>query len=132
MKRWAATAAMVLVLLGVSMAPAHADPINAPDVEPFPITCDGATYTVVVPSVGGQGLWIPELVTTSNQVLITLSFHVTVTNVATGQVVREAAASKPAASRVATTTCSLAQTFTEDGQTFLLAGTLEVLLTPVG
>jgi hypothetical protein len=31
MKRLVATAAMVLGLLGVMMAPAHADPINAPN-----------------------------------------------------------------------------------------------------
>jgi hypothetical protein len=132
MKRWAATTAMVLALLGVSMAPAHADPINAPNVEPFQITCAGATFTVVVPGATGQGQWTPALVTTSNQVLIPLSFHITVTNVATGEVVFEEEVSKAAASHVATTTCTFGETFTEDGQTFVFEGTVEVLLTPVG
>jgi hypothetical protein len=129
MKRWVATAAMVIGLLGVLMAPAHADPINAPRVEPFPITCDGTTYTVVVP---GLGMWTPALVTTSNQVLIPLSFHITVTNVATGEVVFEDEVSKAAASRVATTTCTFGETFTEDGVTFEFAGVVEVLSQPLG
>jgi hypothetical protein len=124
MKRWAATAAMLLALLGVSMAPAYADP---PNIEPFPITCNGVTYTVVTP---GQGNWTPALVTTSNQVLIPLSFHITVTNVATGEVVFEEEVSKAAASRAATTTCTFGETFTEDGQTFVFEGVVEVLLTP--
>jgi hypothetical protein len=124
MKRWAATAAMLLALLGVSMAPAYADP---PNIEPFPITCGGVTYTVVTP---GQGNWTPALVTTSNQVLIPFSFDITVTNVATGEVVFEEEVSKPAASRAATTTCTFTDTFTEDGQTFVVEGVVEVLLTP--
>jgi hypothetical protein len=124
MKRWAATAAMLLALLGVSMAPAYADP---PNIEPFPITCNGVTYTVVTP---GQGNWTPALVTTSNQVLIPFSFHITVTNVATGEVVFEEEVSKAAASRAATTTCTFGETFTEDGQTFVFEGVVEVLLTP--
>jgi hypothetical protein len=124
MKRWAATAAMLLVLLGVLAAPAYADP---PNIEPFPITCDGVTYTVVTP---GQGNWTPALVTTSNQVLIPFSFHITVTNVATGEVVFEEEVSKAAASRAATTTCTFGETFTEDGQTFVFEGVVEVLLTP--
>jgi len=131
MKRWVATAAMVLALLGVAMAPAHADPINAPNVVgPFDITCDGATYTVV--SVPAQGQWPPALVTTSNQVLIPFSFHFTLTNVATGEVVSEEEFSKAAATRAATTTCTFGETFTEDGQTFEFVGVVEVLLTPVG
>ena len=124
MKRWAVTAAMLLALLGVSMAPAYADP---PNIEPFPITCDGVTYTVVTP---GQGNWTPALVTTSNQVLIPFSFHITVTNVATGEVVLEEEVSKAAASHAATTTCTFGDTFTEDGQTFVFEGVVEVLLTP--
>jgi hypothetical protein len=124
MKRWAATAAMLLALLGVLAAPAYADP---PNIEPFPITCNGVTYTVVTP---GQGNWTPALVTTSNQVLIPFSFHITVTNVATGEVVFEEEVSKAAASRAATTTCTFGETFTEDGQTFVFEGVVEVLLTP--
>jgi hypothetical protein len=129
MKRWVATAAMVLGLLGIYMAPAHADPINAPNVEPFEITCDGTTYTVVV---AGRGLWTPALVTTSNQVLIPFSFDITVTNVATGEVVFEEEVSKEPADRVATTTCSFTQTFTEDGETFQVVGVVEVLSQPLG
>ena len=124
MKRWAATAAMLLALLGVLAAPAYADP---PNIEPFPITCDGTTYTVVTP---GQGNWTPALVTTSNQVLIPLSFHITLTNVTTGEVVFEDEVSKAAASHAATTTCTFGETFTEDGQTFVFEGVVEVLLTP--
>ena len=120
MKRWVATAAIVLGLLGVSMAPAHADPTNAPNVEPFPITCDGTTYTVVV--VPARGMWTPALVTTSNVVLIPFSFDITVTNLATGEIVFQEAVSKEPAERVATTTCQFEETFTEDGVTFELVG----------
>jgi hypothetical protein len=96
---------MLVALLGVLAAPAYADPTNAPNIEPFPITCDGVTYTVVTP---GQGNWTPALVTTSNQVLIPFSFHITVTNVTTGEVVLEEEVTKAAASHAATTTCTFA------------------------
>ncbi len=62
MRRWAATAARVLGVLGVSTAPAHADPLKAPNIEPFPITCDEMTYAAVI--APGQGRWTPALVTT--------------------------------------------------------------------
>jgi hypothetical protein len=132
MKRWVATVAMVLGLLGVAMAQAHADPINAPFVEPFDITCDGTTYTVVVVPGGRGAPWPPALVTTSNQVLIQFSFHITVTNLATGEVVFEQEASREPAERVATTTCSFQETFTEDGETFQLVGVVEELSQPLG
>jgi len=130
MKRWVVTAAMVLGLLGVYMAPAYADPTNAPNVEPFDITCDGATYTVVV--VPGRGMWTPALVTTSNQVLIPFSFDTTVTNLTTGDIVFQETVSKAPAEHVATTTCSFQQTFTEDGETFQVVGVVEVLSQPLG
>ena len=115
MKRWMATAAMVLGLLGVAMAPAHADPTNTPNVQgPFPITCDGTTYTVVV--VPAQGGWPPALVTTSNQVLIPVSFEETLTNLTTGEIVFQETRSKKPVERVATTTCTFQDTFTEDGE----------------
>jgi hypothetical protein len=38
MKRWLSTAAMVIGLLGVMMAPAHADPTNAPNAQPLVLT----------------------------------------------------------------------------------------------
>jgi hypothetical protein len=130
MKRWVATAAMVLALLGVAMAPAHADPINAPRAEPFDITCDGTTYTVV--AVPAQGLWPPAFVTTSNQVLVPLSFEETVTNLATGEIVFQETRSKESAERVATTTCTFGDTFTEDGVTFQFVGVAEVVSQPAG
>jgi hypothetical protein len=72
------------------------------------------------------------LVTTSNQVLIPFSFHFTVTNVATGEVVSEEEFSKEPADRVATTTCTFGDTFTEDGVTFEFVGVAEVLSQPLG
>ena len=134
MKRWVATAAIVLGLLGVAMAPAHADPINAPWAEPFDITCeDGATYTVVVvPGARGPVDWTPALVTTSNQVLIPFSFQFTLTNLTTGEVVMEEEISREPADRVATTTCTFGETFTEDGVTFEFVGVVEELSQPLG
>src|SRR5215207_5929378 len=130
MKRWVATAAMVLGLLGVYMAPAHADPTNAPNAFPFTITCDGTTYTVV--GVPGQGQWTPALVTTSNVVLIPFSFDITVTNVSTGEIVFQDAFSKREADQAANETCTFAITATdpETGETFSIVGTVEGLRTP--
>ena len=129
MKRWVATAAMVLALLGVAMAPAYADSTNAPNVGSFSITCDGTTYTVV--AVPAQGGWPPALVTTSNQVLIPFSLELTNTNLTTGET-EHASFSKKAANRVATTTCTFREIFTEDGQTFEFSGVVEVLSQPLG
>jgi hypothetical protein len=129
MKRWMATAAIVLGLLGAAMAPAYADPTNAPNVEPIDITCGETTYTVVV--VPGVGMWTPALVTTSNQVLVPVSFEFTLTNLATGETEQEAF-SKEVANRVATTTCTFSETFTEGGVTFEFSGVVEVLSQPLG
>jgi hypothetical protein len=130
MKRWVATAAMVLGLLGISMAPAYADPTNT---EPFLITCeDGATYTAVVVVESEHVMWPPALVTTSNQVLIPFSFEFTLTNLATGQIVSQESVSREPAERVATTTCTFGETFTEDGVTFEFVGVVEVLSQPLG
>jgi hypothetical protein len=130
MKRWLATAAMVLGLLGAYTAPAHADPTNAPNAFPFTITCDGTTYTVV--GVPGQGQWTPALITTSNQVLIPYSFDITVTNVSTGDIVFQETVSKPPADQVANVTCTFAFTDTdpETGETFSIVGTVEALRAP--
>lgn len=130
MKRWVATAAMALALLGVYAVPAHADPTNAPNVEPFPITCDGTTYTVVV--VPGRGTWTPALVTTSNAVLVPFSFDITLTNLTTGQIVFHETVSKEPADVTATTTCTFQETFTEMGETFQVVGVVEVLSQPAG
>jgi hypothetical protein len=131
MRRWVATAAMVLGALGASMAPACADPTNAPNVRPFPITCDGTTYTVVV--VPGHGGWIPALVTTSNAVLVPFRLELTITSLATGESVTFAV-SKQAATRTKTTTCRFEQTFTnpQTGETHRVVGVLEVLSQPLG
>jgi hypothetical protein len=129
MKRWVATAAMVLALLGVSMAPAHADPTNAPNAVTFPITCDGTTYTVV--GVPGQGQWTPALVTTSNVVLIPFSFDITITNLTTGETFHQTV-SKEAVNHAANATCSFAATFTDPqtGEMFSVVGTVEGLHAP--
>jgi hypothetical protein len=112
------------------MPSAHADPTNAPNVEPVPITCDGITYLVNVP---GRGEWAPALVTTSNQVLVPFSFDITITNLTTGETFQETV-SKPPADQTATTTCSFEQTFTdpETGETFQLVGIVAVLSQPLG
>lgn len=131
MRRWAATAAMVLGLIGACMVPARADPINAPNVQPFPITCDGTTYTVVV--VPGQGGWTPALVTVSNAVLVPFRLELTITSLSTGESATFAV-SKQAAARTATTTCRFEQTFTnpQTGETHRVMGVLEVLRQPLG
>jgi hypothetical protein len=76
-------------------------------------------------------MWPPALVTTSNQVLIPFSFEFTLTNLATGETERESVSREPA-ERVATTTCTFGETFTEDGVTFEFVGVVEVLSQPLG
>ena len=129
LRRWASTAALVLGVLGASTAPAHADPANAPNIQPFPITCDGTTYTVVV--VPGQGGWTPALVTTSNAVLVPFSLELTITSLTTGES-STFSVSKQAAAVTATTTCRFQQTFTnpQTGETHRVVGVLEVLRQP--
>ena len=50
---------------GAAMAPAHAGPINAPSIQPFPIACGGTTHTAaVVPRQGGRTRrWSPPATT---------------------------------------------------------------------
>ena len=121
MKRLVATAAMMVGLLGVMMAPAHADPINAPNAQPLELTCEnGATYDVVV--VPGRGNWTPALVTDSN----------TLTNADTGEVVFHETTTKEPVNRIDTTTCQWTETFEEDGQTFEFVGIVEVLTRLLG
>jgi hypothetical protein len=129
MKRWVATAAMVLGLLGVVMAPANADPTNAPNALTFPITCGGTTYTVV--GVPGQGQWTPALVTTSNQVLIPFAFDITFVDLTTGDS-EHVQVTKKARNPLGTQSCSFDVTATdpETGDMFRIFGSVVVLLAP--
>jgi hypothetical protein len=129
MKRWVAIAAIVLGLLGITMAPAHADPTNALNSLTFPVTCDGTTYTVV--GVPGQGQWTPALVTSSNQVLIPFAFDITFTDLTTGETF-SFTVSRQAPNDLATQSCSFAVTMTdpETGDLVSIVGTAEVVLTP--
>jgi hypothetical protein len=129
MKRWVAIAAIVLALLGVSMAPAYADPTNAPNSLTFPVTCDGTTYTVV--GVPGQGQWTPALVTSSNQVIIPFAFDITFTDLTTGESF-SFTVSRQAPNDLATQSCSFSLTTTdpETGDLVSITGMVEVVLTP--
>jgi len=125
MKRWAAITAMLLALLGVSMAPAYADPTNTPNPFTFEITCGDTTYSVV--GVPGGGQWTPVLVTDSNQVLIPTSFDITFTDLTTGET-DSFAVSKEAGNHLATQSCSFALTDTdpETGHLVSIEGDVEV------
>lgn len=131
MKRWAAIAAMLLGLLGVAVAPAYADPINAPNSLTFPITCDGTTYTVV--GVPGRGQWTPALATDGNTVLIPFAFDVTFTDLVTGESFSNVV-TKQAASHLPVVDC----TFTietidlETGHAVRIEGTAAGFVTPRG
>jgi len=131
MKRWAATTAMLLALLGVAMAPAHADPTNVPNPFTFEITCGDTTYTVV--GVPGQGQWTPALVTDSNQVLIPTSFDITFVDLTTGETF-SVDVSKEAGNHLATQSCSFDVTATdpETGESFRIFGDVEVFFPPGG
>jgi hypothetical protein len=130
MRRWVALAAVVIAVLGISVAPDYADPINAPNVEPFPITCAGTTYEALV--VPGRGAWIPALVTSSHAVLVPFRLEFTITSLTTGES-STFTTSKEAAARTATTTCRFEQIFTnpQTGETHQLVGVLQVLSQPL-
>jgi streptogramin lyase len=131
MKRWAATAAMLLALLGVLAAPAYADPTNAPNSLTFEITCGDTTYSVV--GVPGQGQWTPALVTDSNQVLIPTSFDITFVDLTTGETF-SFAVSKEAGNHLATQSCSFDVTASDPatGEMFRIFGDVEVFLPRAG
>jgi hypothetical protein len=132
MKRWVAIAAMVVGLLGVMMAPAHADPTNAPGAVPITVTCDGTSYPAV--GVPGHGRWAPALITTTNAVLVPFGFAFTVTNLTTGEVIFTDAFSKePAEHNPTTTTCTYQGDFTdEEGNIIRVQGTVDVVSHPLG
>jgi hypothetical protein len=126
MKRWAATAAILLGLLGVLAAPAYADPTNAPNSLTFDITCGDTTYTVV--GVPGQGQWTPALVTDSNQVLVPTSFDITFVDLTTGETF-SVDVSKQAGNHLATQSCSFDVTVDD---LFRIFGDVEVFFPPGG
>jgi hypothetical protein len=130
-KRWVATAAVLLGLVGVLAAPAYADPINAPNSLTFPITCDGTTYIAV--GVPGQGQWTPALDTDSNTVLIPFSFDVTFTDLVTGETFTNTV-TKKAASHLPTVSCtfSIDTIDPETGHEVRIAGTAAGFVTPRG
>jgi len=131
MKRWAAIAAMLLALLGVAVAPAYADPTNAPNSLTFEITCGDTTYTVV--GVPGQGQWTPALVTDSNQVLVPTSFDITFVDLTTGETF-SVDVSKESGNHLATQSCSFDVTASdpETGEMFRIFGDVDVFLPPGG
>jgi hypothetical protein len=129
-RRWIAIVAVALGVIGVCTTPAHADPIHAPNVEPFPITCAGTTYEAVV--APGQGGWVPALVTSGHAVLVPFSLAFTITSLATGES-STFTTSKEAAVRTATMTCRFGQIFTnpQTGETHQVVGVLQVLSNPL-
>ena len=131
MKRWAATVAILLGLLGVLAAPAYADPTNAPNSLSFEITCGDTTFTVV--GVPGQGQWTPALVTDSNQVLIPTSFDITFENLTTGETF-SLNVSKQSGNHLPTQSCSFEITDTDPvtGEMFRISGDVEVFFPPGG
>src|SRR4029450_1238649 len=132
MKRWAAIAAMLLGLLGVAVAPAYADPTNAPNSLTFPITCDGTTFTVV--GVPGQGQWTPALATDGTTVLVPFAFDITLTDLVTGEVFTVDVTKGEAANHLSHVDCtfSITTTDTETGHAVTIEGTAAGFVTPAG
>jgi streptogramin lyase len=124
MKQRAATAAILLGLLGVLAAPAYADPTNAPNSLQFEITCGDTTYTVV--GVPGGGQWTPALVTDSNQVLVPTSFDITFVDLTTGET-DSVDVSKEAGNHLATQSCSFDVTVDD---LFRIFGDVEAFFPP--
>jgi hypothetical protein len=117
-------------LLAVLAGGAGAAPMNARS-ETFPITCGGQKITITVATVanGKENLIFNPAFTANGAVLIPVSFEFRATD-KNGDIVFEVSKTKGnAATALAgrTTTCTLGGTFTEDGQTFVFTGTVELL-----
>lgn len=80
MKRLALLIALAMIMATLGSGIAAADPVNSPQHEILPVTCNGQTYQVVV----GPGLSAHILGTNRN--IIPVSFTFTATDPQTGEV----------------------------------------------
>jgi hypothetical protein len=115
--RTTAAAGVVLVAVGTSISgPAVADPVNAPEIESLPLTCDGQTYQVVV---NGNGAFTPAHDTDSTRMFIPTSFGEftgTITD-AQGEVIdsfTEPPMAKGSSTKARSTSVDCTFTFSED------------------
>jgi hypothetical protein len=127
-----------LVLAGMSMSPAAADPTGSPRSTVIHLTCGGEEFQAVV---NGEGAWSPALDLGSNAVLIPVSFgeaHFTLTD-AGGGVLEEG--TDPPRSKGASQNADLDCTYTGSGTfedpelglvTFTFSGDVSGFKTPRG
>jgi len=129
-KQFLASCLLGGALLAALTGGAGAAPMNARS-ETFPITCGGREIIVTVATVANENeevLVFNPAFTANGAVLIPVSFMFKAT--LNGQTVFEENSTKGnAATALAgrTTTCTLGGTFTEDGQTFVFTGTVQLL-----
>jgi hypothetical protein len=109
MRRSVATAAIALGALGASMAPAHADPSNAPNIQPFPSPVTGrpTRRSSCQGRVSRPRPWSPPATGCSSRSAWSSPLPAS----PPARVLPSRSAS-PAAARTATTTCRFEQTFT--------------------
>jgi hypothetical protein len=83
LRAWIVAPLAGVVIVMLAAIPASADPINSPHAITFPVTCNGADVTVVVPSPNAL---TPRIII-DGAVLVPVFFQVTVTDLTTNQVI---------------------------------------------
>ena len=126
---------LVLLLVSAAVGTVGADPVKAKNAQLIEVTCGGQTFTVVV---NGRGQFTPGHIIGSTGNLIPQSFTFTViaTN-ARGEVLFSGTATVAKGGQRRglqdrLITCTFGQTFTEDGITFAVSGTVTGFITPRG
>jgi hypothetical protein len=102
-------------------APAMAAPVNSPQAETIQASCPGGNVAIV--PAPGNGDWTPGFIVGTHRVVIPYRFVFTVRD-ASGAVVESDTQAKSAPIPRGAITCTFAETFTEDGQTFTFTGTV--------
>ncbi len=131
MKKVLNTAAVAALSAGLWAAPVGADPVNSPNSDIVPVTCDnGQTYHVVL---SGGGEFTPGHIVGSNAVFVPVAFsEITVTALPSGftTVVEPSSTKGQSGKKKDLTTCSFEFTFPvgpEEAEEFgLPADTTEV------
>jgi hypothetical protein len=125
LKKLATIAAAAALIVGVPAA-AQADPKNG---DTFTLDCDnGQSYPITVFS---NGTWSPGLLTDGNGVVRPVALDITGTFTPVGgepEEVFSETTSKHIGARTETTDCTFTQTSTDDTGTFVIAGSVTIVV----
>jgi hypothetical protein len=129
MKRWLASSALTLGLVGAMATPAAADPPSSGNPQ-IPVTCNGMTYTIAI--IPGRGQFTPALFADSTQLLVPFAFDLTYTDVTTGDSFHDTSVKGAGTNgNVVSCTIDVKLTDPETGHPFTIVGTVLALVTPV-